>query len=72
MVSQMNERERQLSVVETPLFLVGKGRVKIADVLRTERRPTERKMLCEADNALRDAQRLIAELTGYPYGRKGN
>jgi len=66
------ERERQLGLVETPLFLVGRGRVKIADALRTEWRPTERRILCEADSALRDAQRHIVALTGYAYGRKEN
>lgn len=62
-------RERQLAIVEAPMFRVGLARARISDVLRTAR-GVERDQLCRADGELRDAQRMIAAWSGYPYARR--
>lgn len=68
-MAKRTPRDRQLAVVEVPLFRVGMARVHIADALRTVR-GTERDLLCRADAALREAQTAIAAWSGYQYQRR--
>jgi len=63
-------RERQLSVVETPMFAVGKARHRLKDAARTPMTPWLRSELQAADAELQRAQEFIAAWAGYPHKRR--
>lgn len=62
-------REQQLSVVETPLFALGKARARLATAAKAPMTGWLRSELASADAELKEAQRAVAAWAGYSYAR---